>query len=129
MPQRVAAFTPNGLLAAMPGYADGVLAAKLVSVFPGHEPSHQALIAVIDPETGTPLAVMDGAHITAVRTGALAASPEVAGPAQLDFRAAVLHLHGRTNICPASAAWPRRAPGTGWRRRCLNWFRTDSPQH
>ena len=73
VPPRVAAFAPAGLLAAMPGYVDGVLAAKLVALFPGHEPSHQALIAVFDSETGTPLAVMDGTHITAVRTGASSA--------------------------------------------------------
>jgi ornithine cyclodeaminase/alanine dehydrogenase-like protein (mu-crystallin family) len=73
VPPRTAAFAPDGLLGAMPGYVDGVLAAKLVSVFPGHEPSHQALIAVFDFETGTPLAVMDGTHITAVRTGASSA--------------------------------------------------------
>src|SRR5689334_19530899 len=57
----------------MPGYVDGVLAAKLVALFPAAEPSHQALIAVFDPKTGTPLAVMDGTHITAVRTGASSA--------------------------------------------------------
>ena len=73
VPPRVAAFAPAGLLAAMPGYVNGVLAAKLVALFPGHEPSHQALIAVFDSETGTPLAVMDGTHITAVRTGASSA--------------------------------------------------------
>ena len=73
VPPRVAAFAPAGLLGAMPGYVDGVLAAKLVALFPNHEPSHQALIAVFDPETGTPLAVMDGTHITAVRTGASSA--------------------------------------------------------
>jgi ornithine cyclodeaminase/alanine dehydrogenase-like protein (mu-crystallin family) len=73
VPPRTAAFAPAGLLGAMPGYVDGVLAAKLVSVFPEHEPSHQALIAVFDAETGRPLAVMDGTHITAVRTGASSA--------------------------------------------------------
>ena len=73
VPPRVAAFTADGLLAAMPGYVDGVLAAKLVALFPDHEPSHQALIAVFDAETGTPRAVMDGTHITAVRTGASSA--------------------------------------------------------
>jgi alanine dehydrogenase len=73
VPPRVAAFTPAGLLGAMPGYVDGVLAAKLVALFPEHEPSHQALIAVFDAETGTPRAVMDGTHITAVRTGASSA--------------------------------------------------------
>jgi ornithine cyclodeaminase/alanine dehydrogenase-like protein (mu-crystallin family) len=55
----------------------GTLEAKLVAVFPGnHErglPSHQALIALFDEETGAPLCVMDGTVITAVRTGATAA--------------------------------------------------------
>jgi alanine dehydrogenase len=74
VPPRVAAFVPErGLLGAMPGYVDGVLAAKLVTLFPDHEPSHQALIAVFDAETGTPRAVLDGTHITAVRTGASSA--------------------------------------------------------
>jgi ornithine cyclodeaminase len=74
VPPRVAAFVPErGLLAAMPGYAAGVLETKLVSVFPGSEPSHQALIALFDDATGAPLAVMDGTHITAARTGAASA--------------------------------------------------------
>jgi ornithine cyclodeaminase/alanine dehydrogenase-like protein (mu-crystallin family) len=74
VPPRVAAVVPKrGLLAAMPGYAAGVLETKLVSVFPGHEPSHQALIALFDAATGTPRAVMDGTHITAARTGAASA--------------------------------------------------------
>jgi alanine dehydrogenase len=74
VPPRVAAFVPErGLLAAMPGYAAGVLETKLVSVFPDSEPSHQALIALFDDATGTPLAVMDGTHITAARTGAASA--------------------------------------------------------
>lgn len=61
----------------MPGYLDGILEAKLVSVFPGNHqrglPSHQALIALFDAETGSPLAVMDGTHVTAARTGAASA--------------------------------------------------------
>jgi alanine dehydrogenase len=77
VPPRVAALTPDGLLAAMPGYVGGVLETKLVSVFPGNEarglPSHQALIALFDEQTGAPLAVMDGTHVTAVRTGAASA--------------------------------------------------------
>ena len=74
VPPRVAAYVPErGLLGAMPGYVDGVLAAKLVALFPGRDPSHQALIAVFDAETGTPRALMDGTHITAVRTGASSA--------------------------------------------------------
>jgi ornithine cyclodeaminase/alanine dehydrogenase-like protein (mu-crystallin family) len=77
VPPRIAANTRRGFLAAMPGYADGVLEAKLVSVFPGNHaaglPSHQATIAVFDDETGTPLALLDGTEITAMRTGASSA--------------------------------------------------------
>jgi ornithine cyclodeaminase/alanine dehydrogenase-like protein (mu-crystallin family) len=78
VPPRIAAHVPDrGLLAAMPGYADGILEAKLVSVFPGNDtaglPSHQATIALFDDETGTPLALLDGTEITAVRTGAASA--------------------------------------------------------
>lgn len=74
VPPRVAAFVPDkGLLAAMPGYAAGVLETKLVSVFPGTAPSHEALIALFDAATGTPLAVMDGTYITATRTAAASA--------------------------------------------------------
>lgn len=76
MPSRIAAAVPavDGLLAAMPAAVDGRLGAKLVSVFPRNEgsgvPSHQAVIVVFDPATGTPLALVDGTSITAARTAA-----------------------------------------------------------
>jgi len=77
VPPRVAAFSGAGLLGAMPAYASGILETKLVSVFPGNEgtatPTHQALIAIFDPDDGRPLALLDGTHITAVRTAASAA--------------------------------------------------------
>ncbi|HEX2506060.1 MAG TPA: Gfo/Idh/MocA family oxidoreductase, partial [Gaiellaceae bacterium] len=77
VPPRIAAITPSGFLGAMAAYVDGTLAAKLVSVFAGnHErglPSHQALVALFDDDDGRPLAVMDGAHITAMRTAAASA--------------------------------------------------------
>jgi ornithine cyclodeaminase/alanine dehydrogenase-like protein (mu-crystallin family) len=78
VPPRVAARTRAGLLGVMPGYLPGAgLESKLVAVFPGnHEhglPSHLALIALFDEETGRPLALMDGTHITAARTAAAAA--------------------------------------------------------
>jgi ornithine cyclodeaminase/alanine dehydrogenase-like protein (mu-crystallin family) len=77
VPPRVAAMTPDGLLAAMPGSVRGVLETKLVAVFPGNDalglPTHQALIALFDERTGTPLCVMDGTYITAARTGAASA--------------------------------------------------------
>jgi ornithine cyclodeaminase/alanine dehydrogenase-like protein (mu-crystallin family) len=75
VPPRIAASTKRGLLAAMPGYADGVLETKLVSVFAENRdlPSHQATISVFDDKSGQPLALMDGTEITAVRTGAASA--------------------------------------------------------
>jgi alanine dehydrogenase len=77
-PPRSAARSASGMLGTMPAHVPGGgLTVKLVSVFPGNHtaglPSHQALIAVFDEDTGTPRAVMDGTHITAVRTGAAAA--------------------------------------------------------
>jgi alanine dehydrogenase len=74
VPPRITATNPAGFLGAMAAHVDGTLASKLVSVFAGnHErglPSHQALLALFDPDDGRPLAVMDGTHITAVRTAA-----------------------------------------------------------
>jgi alanine dehydrogenase len=77
-PRGVARVGERGLLGAMPGYVPGIaLEVKLVSVFPANHgrgiPSHQGLIAVFDEDTGTPLVVMDGAYITAMRTGGTAA--------------------------------------------------------
>ena len=78
VPPRIAARAAEGLLAAMPGYLQGVgLVVKAVSVFAGNHgtdvPSHQGLIIVCDEHTGTPVAVMDGASVTALRTAARAA--------------------------------------------------------
>ena len=77
VPPRIASFTPAGLLGAMVAYvpAFDVLAAKLVSVFPRNvgAPTHQALIAVFDARSGTPLALLDGEEITAQRTAAASA--------------------------------------------------------
>lgn len=75
VPPRIAASTEHGFLAAMPGYADGVLETKLVSVFAENRdlPSHQATISIFDDRTGQPLALIDGTEITAVRTGAASA--------------------------------------------------------
>jgi len=78
IPPRVAAMVDarEAILGAMPGYlpSSNRLAAKLVSVFPHNDavgiPSHQAVIAVFDAETGTPAAIMDGTAITAMRTAA-----------------------------------------------------------
>jgi alanine dehydrogenase len=81
VPDRIAALVPerDALLGAMPGYVPslGALISKLVSLFPGNAgsaiPTHQAVIAVFDSETGSPVALLDGTEITAVRTGACSA--------------------------------------------------------
>ena len=77
VPLRIAAFTPLGLLGAMVGYVPSldVLAAKLVAVFPQNTamPTHQALVAVFDPRSGAPVAILDGEEITAQRTAAASA--------------------------------------------------------
>ena len=78
VPSRVGALIAerDGLLAAMPGFTPsaGALAAKLVTLFPHNAgtrlPTHQAVIAVFDADTGQPAALLDGTAITAVRTGA-----------------------------------------------------------
>ena len=76
MPTRIAAMVADrdGLLAAMPAYlpAAGALTTKLVSLFPRNtdRPTHQAVIVAFDPETGTPVALLDGEAITAARTAA-----------------------------------------------------------
>ncbi len=77
-PRAGARVGERGILGAMPGYVPGIaLEVKLVSVFPGNHdhglPSHQGLIAIFDEDTGAPLALMDGAYITAIRTGGTAA--------------------------------------------------------
>ncbi len=57
-------------------HQSGVLGTKIVSVFPHNptrtgKPAIHALIALFDPTTGEPLAVMDGTYLTALRTGAV----------------------------------------------------------
>jgi alanine dehydrogenase len=53
----------------------GGLGLKVVSVFPDNParglPTIHALVCLIDPEDGTPLAIMDGTYLTALRTGAV----------------------------------------------------------
>ena len=73
---RVGVWSGAGVLGAMPGYAPSAgLGCKLVTLFEGNRdrPTHQALIALFEPETGTPTALMDGTYITAMRTAAAAA--------------------------------------------------------
>ncbi len=68
-----------GAVALMPAELrdSGALGYKVVTVFPGArdrgEPAHQAVVAVLDPDTGRILAFLDGTSITAIRTAAVSA--------------------------------------------------------
>jgi len=66
----------DGFLGSMPAYTSGQLGAKLVTFFPNNKgvPTHHALVVLFKPETGEPLAVMDGRLITEMRTAAVSAA-------------------------------------------------------
>ncbi len=67
----------KGFFAIMPAVAAGAMGTKLVTFYPENagtdHDTHQAIIALFDPVTGTPLALMDGALITEMRTAAVSA--------------------------------------------------------
>ena len=67
----------DGDLRVMPSYLErmNISAVKVVNVHPNNPTLHglptvMAIIILIDPKTGAPLAVMGGSYITAMRTGA-----------------------------------------------------------
>ena len=73
MPPRAGVDVPGqGTILVMGAHrhASESVTVKLVSLFPGHDPAHQAAIVVIDAATGAPAALMDGDAITAARTAA-----------------------------------------------------------
>ena len=65
-------------LGIMPAVAHEAMGAKLVSFYPGNEgtgtATHHAMVLLFRPDTGEPLAVMDGRLITEMRTAAVSAA-------------------------------------------------------
>ncbi len=65
-------------LGIMPAVAEDAMGVKLVSFYPGNAgtgiPTHMAMVLLFRPETGEPLAVMDGRLITEMRTAAVSAA-------------------------------------------------------
>ena len=65
-------------LGIMPAVAKDAMGAKLVCFFPKNAgskiPTHLAMIALFEPETGQPLAFLDGRLITEMRTAAVSAA-------------------------------------------------------
>jgi len=84
----------KGFLLSMPAWhTGGLIGVKQVSVFDGNLalglPNHLALITLYEPETGKPVCVMDGTHITGARTaGAAIVSTDVL--ARRDARVATI---------------------------------------
>jgi ornithine cyclodeaminase/alanine dehydrogenase-like protein (mu-crystallin family) len=81
VPLRTVMVLPGGrnFFGVMPGYLDDPrgLGAKILTVYPDNPkhgmPSHVGLVTLFDAEKGIPLAVMDAAEITAIRTAAASA--------------------------------------------------------
>jgi ornithine cyclodeaminase/alanine dehydrogenase-like protein (mu-crystallin family) len=69
---------PGGFFGMMPARTPDGLGIKLVTFYPRNAergiPTHMATIFLADPETGAPLAVMDGRLITEMRTAAVSAA-------------------------------------------------------
>jgi thiomorpholine-carboxylate dehydrogenase len=65
-------------LGIMPAVTDEAMGAKLVSFYPKNAgsqvPTHTAMIMLFEPQTGQPLAFMDGRLITEMRTAAVSAA-------------------------------------------------------
>jgi ornithine cyclodeaminase len=66
----------DGVTLFMPAYLEDTdeLGMKMVSVFSGNIeqglPIINAMVTLVDPETGLPIAIIDGTYLTALRTGA-----------------------------------------------------------
>src|SRR5882724_3019238 len=69
---------PGGFLGLMPALTPDGLGLKAVTFYSSNAergiPTHMATIFLVDPQTGTPLAIMDGRLITEMRTAAVSAA-------------------------------------------------------
>src|SRR5881409_4232626 len=69
---------PGGFFGMMPALTVDGLGVKIVTFYAANAergiPTHMATIFLVDPETGAPLAVMDGRLITEMRTAAVSAA-------------------------------------------------------
>jgi thiomorpholine-carboxylate dehydrogenase len=75
--QVISVDPPGGFYGIMPALTPDGLGQKIVTFYPPNAakeiPTHMALIILNDPQTGAPLAVMDGRLITEMRTAAVSA--------------------------------------------------------
>lgn len=118
VPLRVPVHVPrhNGLTLFMPAYlaADDQMAVKIVSVFNDNParglPLIHALVVVIDAQTGAPVAAIEGASLTALRTGAAsgAATDLLARPDAAVAAVFGAGVQGRTQLEAICAVRPIR---------------------
>lgn len=114
VPLRSRLQTDKGVTLLMPAYLQETrsLAVKIVSVY-GENPERglptvSAIVVVMDPETGIPLAFMDGSSLTAIRTGA-AGGLAADLLSRKDARRAVLFgagIQGRSQLLAAMTVRP-----------------------
>ncbi|MCP3917367.1 MAG: ornithine cyclodeaminase [bacterium] len=84
VPQRASMQSEKGVTLLMGASFPSLgLATKIVSVFPDAQPAIRGLVLVLDPETGAVRATIDGAALTAIRTGAASGvATELLAPAR-----------------------------------------------
>jgi ornithine cyclodeaminase/alanine dehydrogenase-like protein (mu-crystallin family) len=127
VPLRTVMLLPGGrnFFGVMPGYLDDPrgLGAKILTVYPDNArhdmPSHLGLVVLFDSDRGTPLAVMDAAQITAIRTAAASAvATRALARSDAGYLAilgtgeqAVTHLEAMSKVRPLRAVrvWGRSA--------------------
>ena len=75
---KVEVAAATGFLGLMPALTPDGLGLKVVTFYPSNTgrgiPTHMATIFLVDPETGTPIVIMDGRLITEMRTAAVSAA-------------------------------------------------------
>ncbi len=117
IPQRLAIPIPEqeGITLVMPGYVPpDALGLKVVSVFSRNLarglPTISALVVMLDPETGAPAALLDGAFLTAWRTGAASglATDLLARPDAESLALIGAGAQARTQLLAVAAVRPLR---------------------
>ena len=116
----------TGLLGVMSGYLGDpeIMGLKTVSVFPGNDKteyhSHQGSVTIFETKNGCPLAIMDAAEITAIRTGAASgvATRLLANPDADDLAILGAGVQARMNLEAMMAVRPIK--------RVRVWSRTQA---
>lgn len=75
LPDRIHLHRDDDVFLYMPCFTKKAIGTKMITVFPNNrehnEPAIQGIMLLNDVNTGKPLAIMDGATLTAIRTGAV----------------------------------------------------------